>query len=57
MQFIPYELDEPFTAGELAKSYGLRVKSFSTEALILRKMGVIEQVGKRGRSYLYRVAN
>ena len=57
MQFIPYELDEPFTAGELAKSCGLRVKSFSTEALILRKMGVIEQVGKRGRSYLYRVAN
>ena len=56
MQFIPYELEEPFTAKELAESCGQKGKSFSTEALILRKMGVIEQVGKRGRSYLYRVA-
>ena len=56
MQFIPYELEEPFTAKELAESCGQKGNSFSTEALILRKMGVIEQVGKRGRSYLYRVA-
>ena len=56
MQFIPYELKEPFTARELAESCGQKGNSFSTEALILRKMGVIEQVGKRGRSYLYRVA-
>ena len=56
MQFIPYELKEPFTARELAESCGQKGNSFSTEALILRKMGVIEQIGKRGRSYLYRVA-
>ena len=56
MQFIPYDLDEPFTARELAAGCGFPRSSFSTEALILRKLGVIEQVGKKGRSYLYRAA-
>ena len=56
MQFIPYELEEPFTAKELAVSCGCPRESFSTQALILRRMGVIEMTGKRGRSYLYRVA-
>ena len=50
------DIEEPFTARELARSCGQKGKSFSTEALILRKMGVIEQTGKKGRSYLYRVA-
>ena len=56
MQFIPYDIQEPFTAKELARSCGQPGNSFSTEALILRKMGVIVQSGKKGRSYLYRVA-
>ena len=56
MQFIPYDIREPFTAKELAKSCGQPRDSFSTEALIFRKMGVIVQSGKKGRSYLYRVA-
>lgn len=56
LQFIPYDIKEPFTARELARSCGQPGSSFSTEALILRKMGVIEQTGKKGRSYLYRVA-
>ena len=54
LQFIPYGLGEPFTAKELAKSCGFPKESFSTQALILRKMGVIEQVGTRGNAYLYR---
>ena len=56
LQFIPYELGEPFTAKELAKSCGFPRESFSTEALILKKLGVLEQIGKKGRAYLYRVA-
>ena len=56
MQFVPYELEEPFTAKDLARSCGQARVNFSTVALILRKMGVIEQVGKKGNSYLYRVA-
>jgi hypothetical protein len=56
LQFIPYDIKEPFTARELARSCGQPGSSFSTEALILGKMGVIEQTGKKGRSYLYRVA-
>ena len=55
-QFVPYGIEEPFTARELAKSCGFPGDSFSTVALILRKMGVLEQVGKKGRAYLYRAA-
>ena len=54
LQLIPYGIEEPFTAKELAKNCGVARSDFSTEALIFRKMGVIEQVGKRGRAYLYR---
>ena len=54
LQFVPYDLEEPFTAKDLAKSCGFPRESFSTEALILRKMGVIEQTGRKGRAYLYR---
>ncbi len=54
LQFVPFDLEEPFTARELARSCGFPRESFSTEALILRKMGVIEQTGKKGRAYLYR---
>ena len=54
--FIPYGLEEPFTAKELAKCCGFPRDSFSTVALILKKMGALEQVGKRGRAYLYRAA-
>ena len=56
LQFIPYGLEEPFTAKELAKCCGFPRDSFSTVALILKKMGALEQVGKRGRAYLYRAA-
>ena len=56
LQFIPYDLEEPFTAKELARSCGYPMESFSTEALILRKLGVIEKTGTKGRSYLYKVA-
>ena len=56
LQFVPYGIEEPFTARELAKSCGFPRDSFSTVALILRKMGVLEQVGKKGRAYLYRAA-
>ena len=55
LQFIPYELPETFTAAELARSAGCRAKGFSTAALVLYRLGVIERVGKRGRAYLYRV--
>jgi len=54
LQFVPYDLEEPFTARDLARSCGFPRETFSTEALILRKMGVIEQTGKKGRAYLYR---
>ncbi len=58
MQFIPYDIEEPFTAKELAIKCGFKRKSdnFSTVALVLNRLGVLERVGKRGRAYLYRVS-
>ena len=55
MQFIPYPLEEPFTAAELAGACGAGRQSFSTVALLLTELGVLERVGKRGNAYLYRV--
>ncbi len=56
LQFIPLDLEEPFTAAELAAAWKDRGRAASQAALVLRRLGVIEQVGKRGRSYLYRAA-
>lgn len=56
MQFIPYPLDEPFTSKELAKACGAGRQSFSTAALLLTELGVLERVGKKGNAYLYRVS-
>ena len=57
LQFIPFELKEPFTARELAKSCGFVRDSFSAQAHVFKKVGILEQVGKRGNAYLYRVAD
>ena len=55
MQFVPADLEEPFTSAELAKAVGFRKKGFSTVLLILTEAGVVERIGKRGNSWLYRV--
>ena len=55
MQFVPADLQEPFTSAEFAKAAGFRKKGFSTVLLILTEAGVVERIGKRGNSWLYRV--
>lgn len=55
MQFVPADLEEPFTSAEFAKAVGFRKKGFSTVLLILTEAGVVERIGKRGNSWLYRV--
>ena len=55
MQFVPEGLPEPFTSADFAKAVRFRKTGFSTVLLLLTELGVVERVGKKGNSYLYRV--
>jgi hypothetical protein len=50
---LPMELREPFTTKDLANATDCRRKLAQKMAYCMRKMGVIEQVGKRKRAHLY----
>ena len=53
MQLIPYELSEPFTVSEFAKTVKIKKNDAGTVLHILNYLGVIKHCGKRGRAYLY----
>ncbi len=57
MQFVPYELPEQFTSGEFAKAAHIPVRLSRIVLNILNYVGVVEHVGKRGKSYLYQVTD
>lgn len=52
--FLPEELPEEFTSEDLAKSARIPRSTAQTCLLILRDLGVVELIGKRGRSNLHR---
>ncbi len=52
-RFIPTDLIEPFTVKELAQSLRIQDRLAGRMAYCLREMGIIQQIGKRGRAYLY----
>jgi hypothetical protein len=53
---LPMGLKEPFATKDLAGAISSRRKLAQKMAYCLRKMGVIERVGKRGRANLYAIA-
>ncbi len=55
MQLIPYEMIEPFTADEFAKSVKIRKKEAQTVLHILNYLNIVERCGKKGRAYIYQV--
>lgn len=55
MQFIPFDLPEPFTTKDFAKSAKIPAKLAGTVLLIMNDLDIVERVGKQGNSYLYRV--
>ena len=55
LQLIPYEIKEPFTVAEFAKAVKIRKELAGTVLHILNYLDVIEQDGKAGRAYQYRV--
>ena len=55
LELIPRNLSIPFTVNDLAKAIGYPRSLASKMAYTLREIGVIETVGKRNRSFLYRI--
>ena len=57
LAFLPYDLPDEFSSGDVAKAAGRRPDGFSTVLQILTGLGVVERTGqKRGRAYLYRIS-
>lgn len=55
MQFIPYDIPETFTTKDFSRCAKIPVRLAQTVLLILTDLGIVERVGKDGRSYLYRI--
>lgn len=55
MQFVPYEMEEPFTSGQFAKAAHIRKETAQTVLHILTYVECVERIGKEGNSYLYQV--
>ena len=53
LQFVPWELAESFTSKDFAKAAHIPVSLARTVLNILNYVGVVEQVGKAGNSFLY----
>ena len=57
LQFVPYELQEPFHSKDFAKAAHISLSLAQNVLNILFEMGTVERVGKQGNSYLYRVVD
>lgn len=55
-QFVPYEIEEPFTIKEFAKSAGIHRDLAGAVVPLLMQMGILVRSGKRSREYIYEVA-
>lgn len=53
MQFIPYELEEPFTVKDFAAVVHIPASLSGTVLNLLYYMGVVRRVGKKGNAFLY----
>ncbi len=56
LAFLPDALGEPFTTADLAAAIGRPPWIARKVAYVLREMGILRAVGKRGRAVLYRRA-
>lgn len=55
MQFIPYDIKEPFTTKDFAKAAKIPVRLAQTVLLILYDLKIVERTGKQGNLYLYHI--
>jgi hypothetical protein len=56
-RFLPFAPKEEFTTGELAKKAGISAKLAGKTLYVLSKIGIAKRIGKKGRSFLYKVSN
>lgn len=52
-RLLPEDLPDPFTTLEISEMMGEPRRLAQQAAYCLRKLGIIQQVGKRGRAHLY----
>ena len=57
LQFVPYDLEEPFHSKDFAKAAHIPLSLAQTVLNILFEMGTVERIGKQGNSYLYKVVD
>lgn len=55
MQFVPLELEEPFTKKQFAKAARINDRMASLAIKLYQYYGMMEHTGKDGRSYLYEI--
>ncbi|MCK4758224.1 MAG: hypothetical protein KAS67_07220 [Thermoplasmata archaeon] len=55
LRFLPDGLDNPFTNKMLAHEADIRIREAGWITYCLKKMGAIQEVGKRGRELLFRI--
>lgn len=55
MQFVPLELEEPFTKKQFAKAARINDRVASLAIKLYQYYGMMEHTGKEGRSYLYEI--
>ena len=56
MQFVQFDLPEPFTSREFAKCAKIPMRLANVVLLILTDLSVVTRVGKQGNCYLYELA-
>lgn len=57
LQFVPYELEEPFTTKDFARAAHIKAGEAQTVLNILYYTDAVERIGKKGNLYLYQVKN
>lgn len=55
MQFVPYEIIEPFTTKDFAAAAHIPVSLAGIVLNLLHYVGTVKRIGKKGRAYLYKV--
>lgn len=55
MQFVPAQLEDPFTSSDFAKAAHISKRLAQTTLNILHEMGCVSRTGKQGNHYLYEV--
>ena len=57
ISLLPFDAAVEFTASELSSAFKFRGRDVSAMIRVLMEVGAIERIGKRGRSYVYRISD